>query len=255
MDVDGLLLRGQPGKLVGDLLAHHVDEVRRLVVDAARAKPAAALDCARSATSAGDVFLVRHRAQDDVAALDGVLRVDERRVQARVLNDAGDQRRFADGQVRDVLAEEEPRRFGDAVNGERAALAEIDVVQIQLEDLVLRRAPLEHERHERLLHLAAVRTRAGCSSLLNSSVRKNIRASCCVIVLPPTGYLLPPTALMMTARITLKGFDAGMRVVALVLDREHRLLHPLRNRVERRRGAASHARRSSSARSAAADRA
>ena len=50
-------------------------------------------------------------------------------------------------EVGDVLAEEDARRLGDAVDRERAALPEVDVVEIQLEDLVLRGAPLEHERH------------------------------------------------------------------------------------------------------------
>ena len=35
------------------------------------------------------------------------------------------------------LREEQPRRFGDAVDRERSALAEPDVVQIELEDLIL----------------------------------------------------------------------------------------------------------------------
>ena len=96
-------------------------------------------------------------------------------------------RRFADGEVRDVLAEEDARRFGHAVDRERAALAEIDVVQIQLEDLVLRRAPLEHERHELSCTLRRYERVPLAARSLNSSVRKNIRASCWVIVLPPTG--------------------------------------------------------------------
>ena len=63
-------------------------------------------------------------------------------------------------EVGDVLAEEEPRRFGHAVDRERPALPEVDVVEVQLEDLVLRRAPLEDERHQHLAHLAAVATAA-----------------------------------------------------------------------------------------------
>ena len=84
-------------------------------------------------------------------------RIVEGRVDERRLDDAGDQRRFRQRQVADVLAEEDPRGLGDAVQRERAAVAEIDVVQIQLEDLVLGRLGLENQRHELLEDLAAVR--------------------------------------------------------------------------------------------------
>ena len=57
--------------------------------------------------------------------------------------------------VAHVLAEEDARGLRDAVNLERPALAEHDVVQVQLEDLVLGEARLEHERHELFLELAA----------------------------------------------------------------------------------------------------
>ena len=87
----------------------------------------------------------------------------------------------------DVLAEEDPRRLGDAVERERAAMAEIDVVQIQLEDLVLGRLGLEDHRHELLEQLAPDRALARLLlELAICSVRKKLRASCCVIVLPPT---------------------------------------------------------------------
>ena len=51
-------------------------------------------------------------------------------------------------EVAHVLAEEDARRFGDAVQRKRSAVAEVDVVQIQLEDLVLGRLGLEDQRHE-----------------------------------------------------------------------------------------------------------
>jgi hypothetical protein len=43
------------------------------------------------------------------------------------------------------------------VQREGAAVAEIDVVEVQLEDLVLGRLDLQDDRHELLEHLAAVR--------------------------------------------------------------------------------------------------
>jgi len=73
------------------------------------------------------------------------------------LDDAGDHRPLGERHVRDVLAEDQPRCLGDAVDRERSALAEIHIVQIELEDLVLRRAPFEHDRHELFFQLPPVR--------------------------------------------------------------------------------------------------
>ena len=154
------------------------------------------------------------------------------------------------------LPKKSARRFGDAVNGERAALAEVDVVQVQLEDLVLRRTPLEDERHQALAHLAACSDRSpAVSSALNSSDRKNIRASCWVMVLYPTRRGLSPKTFARAAATMRNRIDARVRIEALVFDREHRLLHALGDRRERHAAAASRARRSSSAPSAAAGRA
>ena len=126
------------------------------------------------------------------------------------------------------------RRLGDAVQRERAAIAEIDVVQIQLEDLVLGRLGLEDQRHELLEDLAAVRALAASAARAAiCSVRKKLRASCCVMVLPPTRYGRLPKMLVNTAPTMRIGSTPGMVVEAAVLDREHRLLHPRRNGVER----------------------
>ena len=83
---------------------------------------------------------VDHRLQHDVAPLLAARRVVERRQRRRRLDDAGNRRRFGERDVADVLAEEQARGLGDAEDGERSALAERDVVQVHLEDLVLRRA-------------------------------------------------------------------------------------------------------------------
>ena len=96
---------------------------------------------------------VDHRAQDDVAPFLRPFGIAKRRQPRRRLNQARDRRGLAERHVADVLAEEDPRCFGDAVNLERSALAERDVVQIQLEDLVLGEARFQDERHELFLQL------------------------------------------------------------------------------------------------------
>ena len=100
----------------------------------------------------------------------------ERRVGLRRLDDAGERRRFGQREVDDVLAEEEPRAFGHAVDRERAALSEIDLVQIQLEDLVLGQPLLDDERHELLGELAAHRLLGRQQQVLDQLLRQRAAA-------------------------------------------------------------------------------
>ena len=65
---------------------------------------------------------------------DRAIEVDRRRVARRRLDQAGEQRRFVDVQVAGGLAEVAARRRLDTIQ----AVAEIHLVQVQLEDLLLR---------------------------------------------------------------------------------------------------------------------
>ena len=57
--------------------------------------------------------------------------------------------------------------------------------------------------------------------------------SCCVSVLPPRRYVLLPKTLRNDRADDADRIDAGMVVEAAVLDREHRLDHLLRDRLQR----------------------
>ena len=107
-------------------------------------------------------------------------------------------RRLADADVGDVLPEEEAGGLGDAVNGERAALAEVDVVEVELEDFVFEalRSSTSDIRPSRPLRRYEPQLPRSplCSSALNSSARKNIRDSCCVMVLLPPVFSMPKRA-------------------------------------------------------------
>src|SRR5439155_7679965 len=70
------------------------------------------------------------------------------------LDDAGNRRGLGKREVADILAEKETRRFGHSRDGERSALSERDVVQIHLEDFVLRRAVVEDDRRPLFEELA-----------------------------------------------------------------------------------------------------
>ena len=142
-------LRGQAGEGLRHLPADHVHEIWRPVVHGAGDHVQRFTGGAVGGLG-GDVVLLHHRAQHRVAAFDRPLWIGEGRVRGWALDDARDQGRLAQAQVGDVFAEKQSCRLADAVDCERAALPEIDVVQIELENRILRGAPLQDQRHERL---------------------------------------------------------------------------------------------------------
>ena len=94
----------------------------------------------------GDVALVGHPLQHDVAALRRALHVDERALALRQLKDAGDERRLLERQLLVRLVEVQPRRGLDAVR----AVAEVHLVAVDREDFLLRVALLDLEREDDL---------------------------------------------------------------------------------------------------------
>ena len=112
--------------------------------------------------------------------------VVERRERRRLLDHAGNRGGLRKRDVADVLAEKQPRRFSDAKDRERPALAERDVVQIHLEDVVFRRAARQDDRHECFERLALHRAAPRFLQRNPSNFGRNtLRTSCWVIVLPP----------------------------------------------------------------------
>ena len=91
-----------------------------------------------------------HRGEDELGAGLRRIRVAVRREPRGRLDEAGEHRRFGEGDVAGGLAVIALRRRLDAVG----AGAEIDAVEIELEDLVLGVFALEPERQDRLLDLA-----------------------------------------------------------------------------------------------------
>jgi hypothetical protein len=105
----------------------------------------------------GDVALLRgdepgrrHLAQHDVAAFARRLRVFDRVVSARIADAGGQRRGLGQGQVVQFLGEVTLRSGTDPVG----AGAEVDPVQVALEDLVLGQAPFQFDRPDCLDDLA-----------------------------------------------------------------------------------------------------
>jgi len=93
-----------------------------------------------------------HALEDVVLARERLLGVALRVIAARRLREPGQEGRLRDREVADVDVEECPRRRRDAVG----AGAEVDLIQIQVEDVVLRELRLQPECQDELLHLALV---------------------------------------------------------------------------------------------------
>jgi hypothetical protein len=164
----------------------------------------------------GQVAHALHAVEDVLVATEQALLVRGaagRVERGRRVQDRGEDGALLDGEVLGVLVEVGLRRRLDAVG----AAAEVDGVQVALQDLVLGLLPLDLQRHERLLHLA------GEGALL--------------------GEVEDLDVLLGDGRGTLRGVAAGVaergaqdaaRVDALVglegavLRGDHRVLHVLR---------------------------
>ncbi len=107
---------------------------------------------------AGEDHLVDHV----VAPLDRALAGAERMQDARRLRQRREIGGLRDGELVHRLVEVHQRRRGDAVGAE----AEIDLVEIELEDLVLGIGPLDLQREQRLLDLAGERHLVGQQEVL-----------------------------------------------------------------------------------------
>ena len=105
----------------------------------------------RLALGPGQVAFRDHPVEDVVAAVEGPRLVRVGRIDGRPAEDPGDDGRFLEVEVADVLAEEEIGRGLDA----EGAVAEEEVVAVELEDLLLGVELLDLARQVELLELAA----------------------------------------------------------------------------------------------------
>ena len=181
-----------------------------------------------------DVSEVRHRVQHDVAPLAAPRGLRERRERRRRLDDAGDRRGFGERQVADVLAEEQTRRLRDAGDRERSALPERDVVQVHLEDVVLRRAPCEHDGDPRFEHLAAQRLLARRLERHARELRQEHVAHQLLRNRAAAGHVRLRAAQVRQERADdADRIDARVVVEPVILDRQHRVDHLRRNHRQR----------------------
>ena len=125
-------------------------------------------------------------------------------------------RRLAEGEVPQVFAEQGPGPLGDAVDGERAPVAEIDLVQIQLEDAGLGQTPLQQEGQSLLAELAPDRLLGAQQSVLDELLGQGARPDQIGPVAGQVGHRGPGDA---------DRVDAGVGEESMVFGRQHRPHH------------------------------
>ena len=167
---------------------------------------------------AGDDHLLDH----PVAALDCAVLLAERIVVVRRLRQRREIGRLRDRQLVHRLVEVEQRRRGHAVSAE----AEIDFVEIELEDLFLGIGALDFQRQQRLLDLALERDLVGQKEVLGD-------------LLGDRGRALRPAARSVGLHIEQAGandaaeVEAVVLVEVLVLGGEEGVDHHLRHGLDR----------------------
>ncbi len=124
----------------------------------------------------GDRVRVTHLAQHQVPALERPVRVAVGVEYTRAFHHGDEKRTLGEGEPVDVLAEVVERGEADAVDGAIAVLAEVDLVQVSLEDLLLAVMQLEQHRHDELGAFALERALGGEEEVLDELLRQGAAA-------------------------------------------------------------------------------
>ncbi len=168
-----------------------------------------------------DELELGHGGEHGLGALLGAVEIARRRQPRRRLDQAGEQRGFGERNVARRLAEIALRGLLDAVG----AGAEIDAVEIELEDLGLGEFPFQPERQQHLLQLAVDRALLRQKQILRQ-------------LLGDGGAALAHAAVQDVGDERARdaeGVDAVVLVEAAVLDGDEGLRHVTRQVLERQR--------------------
>ncbi|MNM96066.1 hypothetical protein D3C81_1085320 [compost metagenome] len=170
-----------------------------------------------------DVAEVAHALEDVLLAHLGAARVHHGVVGRRRLRQAGQHGGLRRRHVLDRLAEVDPRGAGEAVG----ALPQVDLVHVQLEDLVLGQVRLDLVRQQHLVDLARVGLLAR-----EEEVARHLHGDGGGALRQPAAQVGQPGAQHAHE------VHAAVLVEAVVLDREHGLLHDVRDLGDRHEVAA-----------------
>ena len=132
-------------KALDELLVDEVDEVRGLACVDVGGREAERFGLGAGGLGVGDGAGFDHGIDDDVAAFHGAVGMAVRVEAVGALDGAGEQGALGGVEVAEVLAEEGLGGLAEAVDGEGATLAEVDLVGVHLENLLLGEAIFELE--------------------------------------------------------------------------------------------------------------
>ena len=161
---------------------------------------------------------IAHQPDDRVAALDRAIGIAARIVALGTLRERRERRRLGEIQIAHGLAEVALRGRLDAVG----AVAEVDLVEVELEDFLLRVTLLDLPRDLRFLELSRERLLAG--DLLGEDVARELHRERREALRE-----VPVHDIGCEGAEHARPVDARVLVEALVLGDDERLLHRLRN--------------------------
>ncbi len=150
VDLESAVIDASPAVSSHELQSHVLEEVRRLSLGRSRTENAQRGGGGFLETRGGEASALAHRGQHAVAAPESGFRTPDGREGGRIRREAGEQSGFGDREIDDVLAEVAMRRRLHAI----CPFAEIDPVQVELENFVLRKRTFEPDGEDDLFQLA-----------------------------------------------------------------------------------------------------
>ena len=156
VDAQALSVHVLVAELLHQLLMNEIDEIGGLAGVHIPGREPDGLGLGAVRFVPGDGVCVYHRIEHQVAPLHGAVVVLERREIIRPLDHARDQGALRQVELANVLAEVGLRRLAETVDAEAAALAEVDLVGVHLENLLLVEARLQLKGDHDLDDLARV---------------------------------------------------------------------------------------------------
>ena len=160
-----------------------------------------------------DPALLAHQAEHDTRTGNCSIHVGGRGISARRLDETCDDRRFTYGKFICGVAE----KFATGRIHAVCAAAEIDLVEIKLENLFLGELPFQRHRQHGFAHFA-VNCAIGVEEYITRQLLRNRRGRTKPVFARRPDIDGAGQAI---------GVDARMRIEAPVLDRNHRVLHDL----------------------------
>jgi len=154
VDAEALVRKALVADALDKLVVNEIDEVGCFAgVDVGRGE-AKGLGLGAAGFGGGDGAGLDHGIEDEVAALHGTLGMLVGREVVGPLDHASEESGLGEIELAEVFSEVSLRGFTEAINGEAAALAKVDLVGIHLEDLFLVEAGFELEADDNLAEFA-----------------------------------------------------------------------------------------------------